>query len=135
MRTKFYYVYIVSNKTNNVLYVGITSDIVKRIYEHKTKAVQGFTCKYNISKLLYYEIHTDVNIAIEREKQIKKWSREKKFAIIETINKEYKDLYNEIILWDVSARKSDFCSVDMTLSNYNYSNTQKEKTCHKTDEL
>ena len=68
---KSYYVYILTNKTNNVLYTGVTDDLERRLFEHKNKIIKGFTNKYNVSKLIYYEITNDVNSAIAREKQIK----------------------------------------------------------------
>jgi len=93
---KQYYVYIMTNKNNTVLYTGVTSDLKKRIYEHKEKLVKGFTKRYNITKLVYYEISRDVNSALAREKQIKGRSREKKIELINRMNKEWRDLYNEI---------------------------------------
>ncbi len=89
---KTYYVYIVSNFTNSTLYVGVTNDIVRRVYEHKNKLVEGFTDRYNINKLVYVEECNDINAALEREKQIKRWRREKKVAIINELNPEWKDL-------------------------------------------
>jgi len=97
MLTKQYYVYIATNKINTVLYTGVTSDLIKRIFEHKNKLVYGFTSKYNIYKLVYYEIYNDINEAIKREKQIKGGSRKKKLELIETTNPELRDLYEEII--------------------------------------
>ena len=87
-----YYVYIITNKTNNVLYTGITSNIEKRMYEHKNKLVDGFTKKYNINKLVYFDYTSDVRSAIEREKQIKGWLRAKKIALIESMNPNWEDL-------------------------------------------
>ena len=80
------YIYILFNKRNGTLYTGVTSDIVKRIYEHKNKLVDGFTKKYKIDKLGYYEIYNDITKAIEREKQIKAGSRKKKIELIESMN-------------------------------------------------
>ena len=77
---------------SKTLYVGITSELVKRVYEHKQKLVEGFTKKYNITKLIYFEDTNDVNAAIAREKQIKGWIRNKKIALIETINPGWRDL-------------------------------------------
>jgi putative endonuclease len=91
------YVYILFNKRNGTLYTGVTSDLIKRIYEHKTKATEGFTAKYGIDKLGYYEVFGDIVSAIEREKQIKGGSRKKKLALIEKMNPKWKDLYGEII--------------------------------------
>lgn len=85
-----------TNKMNTVLYTGITGDLIKRIYEHKQKMAEGFTKKYNVSRLVYYEIFDDPENAIVREKQIKAGSRKKKIALIEGKNPEWKDLYDEI---------------------------------------
>ncbi|HAG52160.1 MAG TPA: GIY-YIG nuclease [Alphaproteobacteria bacterium] len=90
------YVYILSNKNDNVLYIGVTSNIVKRVYEHKNKLVEGFTEKYNIEKLVYYEIFDDIELAIEREKQLKNWHKDWKRNLITSFNEEWKGLYNEI---------------------------------------
>lgn len=95
--SKQYYVYIMTNKYNTVLYTGVTNDLVRRVYEHKNKLIDGFTAKYNITKLIYYEIAQDVNEAIRREKQIKGWSRDKKKALIESLNSQWRDLYEEIL--------------------------------------
>ena len=94
---KQYYIYIMTNKRNNVLYTGVTNDLKKRVYEHKEKLVKGFTKKYNITKLVYYEICEDIEEAILREKKIKGGSRAKKIALVNSINKEWRDLYDEII--------------------------------------
>ena len=91
------YVYILFSKRNGTLYVGVTSNLVKRIYEHKNKQVDGFTKKYNVDKLGYYEICDDIEIAINREKKIKKYSRKQKLDLIEINNPNWVDLYNEII--------------------------------------
>ncbi len=89
-----YYVYIMTNKSKT-LYTGMTNNIVRRVYEHKNKLVPGFTSKYNITKLVYYETTNEVNSAIAREKQIKGWLRKKKIALIESMNPEWKDLSEE----------------------------------------
>lgn len=91
------YVYILCNKKNGTLYTGVTSDLIKRIYEHKNKLVDGYTKKYGIDKLAYYEIYDDIVTAIEREKQIKAGSRKKKLDLIEINNPEWHDLYYDII--------------------------------------
>lgn len=91
------YVYILFSKRNGTLYVGVTSNLVKRIYEHKNKQVDGFTKKYNVDKLGYYEICDDIEIAINREKKIKKYSRKQKLDLIEINNPNWVDLYKEII--------------------------------------
>ena len=92
MKDHNYYIYIISNWNNKVIYIGVTSDIVKRIYQHKHKFFKGFSNKYNLNKLVYYEHFTDINFAIRREKEIKKWRREKKNKLIENMNKEWIDL-------------------------------------------
>ena len=91
------YVYILFNKRNGTLYVGVTSDLIKRIYEHKNKFVDGFTKKYNINKLGYYEIYDNIETAIEREKKLKNSPRKKKLELIEINNPNWLDLYEEII--------------------------------------
>jgi len=91
---KSYYIYILTNKNNSVLYVGLTNDFVRRIWEHKSKMIEGFTKKYNIDKLVYYEKFDDTNSAIAREKQLKTGSRKKKLDLINSFNKNWKDLFN-----------------------------------------
>lgn len=88
-----------TNKTNNVLYTGVTNSLSRRGYEHKTKqsSYGSFTKKYNINKLVYYEIYNDINFAIAREKQIKAGSRKKKIELVNKMNPEWRDLYNEIL--------------------------------------
>ena len=90
------YVYLMTNKINTVIYTGVTSDLVKRVYQHKKKMVEGFTKKYNIEKLVYYEVFDDMESAITREKQIKAGSRQKKMDLIKRMNSGFKDLYDEI---------------------------------------
>ena len=85
-----------TNKVNTVIYTGVTSDLKKRVYEHKEKLADGFTKKYNVDKLVYYEIFDDIRDAILREKQIKAGSRIKKLNLIKSINPEFRDLYDEI---------------------------------------
>ena len=96
-RAKNYYVYIMSNKYNTVLYIGVTNDLKRRIYEHREKLVEGFTKRYNLIKLLYYEIYQDSYTAISREKQIQGGSRQDKIDLIEKTNKSWKDLYPAIL--------------------------------------
>jgi putative endonuclease len=84
-----------TNNYNTVLYTGVTNDLQRRVYEHKSKLIDGFTKKYNITKLVYYEIFEDVHAAISREKQIKAGSRQKKIDLVNSINQEWKDLYEE----------------------------------------
>jgi len=88
-----YYVYIMTNKNNTVLYTGVTNNLKRRIYEHKEKLVEGFTKRYNVTKLVYYEMSHNVNSAILREKQIKGGSRVKKIELIERMNSDWRDLY------------------------------------------
>ncbi|WP_293154703.1 GIY-YIG nuclease family protein [Okeania sp. SIO2C9] len=95
--TKEYYIYIMTNKRNTVLYTGVTNDLIKRVYEHKSKLVEGFTKKYNINKLVYFEMYENPSEAIAREKQIKAGSRQKKVNLINSMNLEWKDLYLEIV--------------------------------------
>ncbi len=97
METKRGYVYIVTNKQNGTLYIGVTSALVKRIYEHKHKLVDGFTKKYDLTILVYYEIYDSVIDAIEREKKLKKYKREYKINLINKMNPEWNDLYNTVI--------------------------------------
>ena len=91
-----YYVYIMTNNRNTALYTGITNDLKRRVYEHKEKLVDGFTKRYNITKLVYYEVFADPENAILREKQIKAGSRQKKIDLINSINREWLDLYEKI---------------------------------------
>jgi putative endonuclease len=93
---KQFYVYILASKRNGTLYVGVSSDLIKRVWEHKNKFVEGFTKKYGVDKLVYYEVHNDAEKAILREKQIKKWNRAWKLWLIEEKNPEWKDLFGEI---------------------------------------
>ncbi len=93
---EYFYVYILSSFHNRVLYTGVTSDLIGRVYQHKNKLADGFTKKYNIDRLVWYEQHGDVNEAIKREKQIKRWNREWKIEMIEKMNSEWRDLYQEI---------------------------------------
>jgi putative endonuclease len=88
--------YITTNKSNKVLYTGITNDLKNRIYQHKQKVKSGFTKKYNVNKLVYYEVYQDAYNAIQREKQIKAGSRKKKIELINNLNNDWRDLYNEI---------------------------------------
>ena len=94
--SKQYYVYMMTNSRNTVIYVGVTNDLIRRVYEHKEKLADGFTRKYNITKLVYYEVFEDIENAILREKQIKAGSRQKKVQLIKSLNREWHDLYNEL---------------------------------------
>jgi len=86
-----------TNERNTVLYTGVTNNLNKRIYEHKNKLTEGFTSKYNLTKLVYFEQTSDVNVAIAREKQIKAGSRRKKIELIEKLNEDWRDLYEELM--------------------------------------
>jgi len=96
-RTHNYSVYITANKMITVLYIGVTNNLIKRIWEHKNKVVPGFTAKYNVDKLVYYENYSDINEAIKREKQLKRWSRKKKMDLIQPFNPTWKDLYEDLL--------------------------------------
>ena len=91
-----YYVYMMTNKRNTVLYVGVTNDLIRRAYEHREKLVDGFTKKYNIVKLVYYEVCEDVQSAILREKQIKAGARQKKIELVNRMNSEWRDLHETL---------------------------------------
>lgn len=92
---KIYYIYLLTNWNNKVMYVGITNNLIRRIYEHKSKLVRGFTKKYNVNKLVFYEETRDVIAALTREKEIKKWRREKENQLVNRINPAWKDLSME----------------------------------------
>ena len=87
-----YYVYILTNRNNRVMYIGVTNDLARRLYEHKQEVVEGFTKRYHVHKLVYYEQTTDVRSAIAREKQLKGWLRARKNELVETMNPEWRDL-------------------------------------------
>jgi putative endonuclease len=91
-----YYVYILASRKDGAIYIGITNDLVRRTYEHRTKAVRGFTSKYNITRLVWFEIYDDPISAISREKELKKWRRSWKVFLIERENPDWKDLYESI---------------------------------------
>ena len=97
IRMKEYYVYILASKPNGTLYIGVTTDLIKRVYQHKNNILDGFTHKYNVHKLVYYEKTTDIESAIRREKQLKKWRRIWKIELIEKNNPLWEDLYNDLI--------------------------------------
>jgi len=90
------YVYLLTNKHNNVLYIGVTTDLIRRVYEHKTKLVQGFTQKYNVDRLVYYEACANIVDAIRREKQLKGWTRKRKDALVNILNPKWDDLYGSL---------------------------------------
>ena len=91
-----YYVYILANKRNGTLYIGVTNNLIKRVYEHKQKLLEGFTKKYGVDKLMFYAQTPDIRSAITREKQLKKWNRNWKITLIEKGNPEWKDLYEDL---------------------------------------
>jgi putative endonuclease len=93
-RKNMYYVYIMASKRNGTLYIGVTNNLTKRVYEHKHNLVEGFTKKYGVHKLVYYEQSEDVRSAIEREKILKTWQRQWKLRLIEEMNPEWNDLYD-----------------------------------------
>ncbi len=92
MLTKTYYLYMMSNFTNSVIYTGVTNNLERRVYEHKNKMIKGFTERYNVNKLVYYEACQDIASAIAREKQVKAGSRRKKEDLINSINPEWREL-------------------------------------------
>ena len=92
MSAKTYYVYILANKRNGTLYIGVTNHIERRVYEHQQGLIEGFTKKYNVHHLVYHETTNDIRAALQREKEIKKWSRKWKLELIEKENPEWKDL-------------------------------------------
>ncbi len=91
------YVYILASKRNGTLYVGVTSDLVRRIWEHKNDSVDGFTKRYGVHKFVWYEEHGTIEDAIQREKNIKRWRREWKLDLIEQLNPNWRDLYDDIV--------------------------------------
>jgi len=93
---KYYYVYILASKKNGTLYTGVTNNLIRRLHEHKNNIADGFTKKYNIKNLVYFEQTTDIESAITREKCIKKWNRDWKIKLIEESNPEWKDLSQEL---------------------------------------
>jgi putative endonuclease len=93
---KQYYVYIMTNKKNGTLYIGVTSNLIKRLWDHKNKTTKGFTSKYNLTRLVYYEIHESIENAIKREKRLKLWLRQWKISLIEKENPKWEDLYDTL---------------------------------------
>ncbi len=94
---KVYFVYVITNNQHSVLYTGVTNNLIKRVYGHKNKVVKGFSEKYNVNKLVYYEVFDSIETAIMREKQIKAGRRKKKLELINEFNKQWNDLYEEIL--------------------------------------
>jgi putative endonuclease len=95
--TKTFYVYILASKRNGTLYIGVTNDLERRLYEHKNNLVEGFTSRYNVHQLVYYEDVNDIQAALQREKQLKRWTRKWKTELIERANPEWLDLGNDFI--------------------------------------
>jgi len=93
--TNTYYVYLLANKRNGTLYIGVTNDLERRLYEHKNNLVKGFTSRYNVHQLVYYEDVNDIQSALQREKQLKRWTRKWKLELIETVNPEWRDLRDD----------------------------------------
>ena len=91
------YVYILASKRNGTLYIGVTSDLVKRIWQHKNNVIDGFSKKYKVHKLVYFEKHKNWETAIRREKRLKEWQRKWKIELIESANPKWKDLYQDIV--------------------------------------
>ncbi|MES2984333.1 MAG: GIY-YIG nuclease family protein [Pseudomonadota bacterium] len=92
----YYFVYILATGRNGTFYVGVTNDLLRRIWEHRNGLAEGFTKKYDVHRLVYYELHTDIEHAIRREKSIKRWSRVMKMEAIERMNPDWEDLYHDI---------------------------------------
>jgi len=93
-----YYVYIIASRRDGAIYIGVTNNLVRRVYEHRIKAVPGFTSKYNITQLVWFEVYDDPVSAITREKELKKWKRTWKIQLIQAENPEWKDLYESICI-------------------------------------
>ena len=96
--TKTYYVYILSSKRNGTLYIGVTNNLERRLYEHKNNLIEGFTNKYNVHHLVYFEDVNDIQSALQREKQLKRWTRKWKLELIEKFNPEWRDLASDFNL-------------------------------------
>ena len=98
MKERVYYVYILASRIGGTLYIGVTGDLVRRVYEHRVKVVKGFTERYGVSRLVYFEQFGDVRAAIQREKQLKRWTRAWKVQLIEGKNPNWEDLYPSIAI-------------------------------------
>jgi putative endonuclease len=96
MLTKSYYIYILASERNGTLYIGVTNDLLRRVYEHRNDLVEGFTKKYQVHRLVYYEQADDIYGAIQREKQLKAWKRQWKMRLIDEMNPEWEDLYEKL---------------------------------------
>ena len=97
MTDQTYYVYIMAGRRNGTLYIGVTNDLIRRVYEHKNDLVEGFTHKYRVHKLVYWEETKNIETAIQREKQLKQWKRQWKLALIEEHNAYWRDLYEDLL--------------------------------------
>ena len=100
-------IYILANRKNGTLYIGVTSNLIQRIWQHKNKLVKGFTEKYNVTRLVYFEQHQDVLEAIKREKQLKKWSRQWKIDLIEEQNPEWEDFWDSLFRGNDTTKAND----------------------------
>ena len=96
MGSRSYYVYILASRIGGTIYIGVTNDLIRRVYEHKSGTVEGFTKDYDVNRLVYFESFDEVEVAIQREKRLKKWPRAWKIALIEKENPDWNDLYPEI---------------------------------------
>lgn len=112
MENKTYFVYILASKKNGTLYIGVTNNLLRRIIEHKEKIIKGFTGKYNVERLVYYETFNYVNDAIKREKVLKEWNRKWKIMLIEKNNREWKDL-----IYDIASAEEIELMREVVLSN------------------
>ncbi len=97
MNHKTYYVYIMASRRNGTLYIGVTNDLIRRVYEHKNNGVEGFTETYRVHKLVYWEQSDNIESALQREKQLKKWNRQWKIALIEKQNSNWQDMYEQLL--------------------------------------
>jgi len=97
MREHLYYVYILASRRNGTLYIGVSNDIMRRTWEHKNDLIEGFTQKYGAHHLVWFELHEDINVAIAREKQLKRWNRAWKIRLIEKTNSGWNDLYDRLL--------------------------------------
>jgi putative endonuclease len=97
MRQKYSYTYILASKRNGTLYIGVTADLIKRVYKHKNNLIEGFTKKYGVHRLVYYETFENIENAIMREKQLKRWNRKWKLELIEQVNPNWEDLYFKLV--------------------------------------
>ncbi len=95
--TRRYFVYVLASRKNGPLYIGVTNNLIRRVHEHKEKLMEGFTQKYNVHKLVYYELCDDIHTMISREKQLKKWNRQWKINLIERNNPDWRDLYYDLL--------------------------------------